>query len=393
MPDQRASATEHRIPVVLVTGFLGSGKTTLMNRLLKAPAFARAGVVVNEYGTVSIDHLLVASPKARTRIIDSGCLCGHVHEEVASSLLDLHHRAQGDPAAGFDCVLIETSGLADPVPIIQIITTDHDVSTRFELRTVVTVVDAVHGAARLATHAESLKQAAVADTLVVSKIDLAEGNAIEALETRLSAINPAARRLRAAYGSVDAETVLGQPGFRITERSDAARAWLADCAYHDHVAPASADTSIRTFALEHESEITVPGLVLWLNLLAGMRGGGLLRVKGVVNVEGRPFAIQAVQTVISEPQPLDAWPDDDRRSRLVFIVRGMDADDVHRTFAVFDFDAGRAPRNAWIDPANYRCFAATMELFRRTTGRAMAGPALDRSSVPNAVRIAWPPRL
>ena len=150
-----------RIPVVIVTGFLGSGKTTLVNRLLKDRAYSRAAVVVNEFGDVSVDHVLMAAPPKRLRVIDSGCLCGHVHEEVATRLFDLlDHRTRGGDA-DFDGVLIETSGLADPVPIIQIILTDTAAARAFELRSVVTVCDGVHGAMQLDTHEESVKQAAV----------------------------------------------------------------------------------------------------------------------------------------------------------------------------------------------------------------------------------------
>ncbi|HSQ81269.1 MAG TPA: GTP-binding protein [Casimicrobiaceae bacterium] len=371
------SRREPRVPVVLVTGFLGSGKTTLVNRLLKAPAFARAAVVVNEFGTVSIDHLYVSAPAARTRVIDSGCLCGHVHEQVASSLLDLHARRGRDAEAGFDCVLIETSGLADPVPIIQIITTDPAVSARFDLRTVVTVVDGVHGRQQLTAHDESRKQAAIADTLVISKIDIASAAELDALAGVLQGTNPCARQIRAVQGRIDAQAVLDGRGFSAADRSEVARQWLGDPGYAEANPPAGADLSIRSFVLRHEGEITVPGLVLWMNLIAGMRGRGLLRVKGIANVEGRPYAIQAVQTVVSEPQALDGWPDDDRGTRLVFITRGMDPAEVERTFATFDFDAGRAPRNTRIDPATYRRFAETMELFRGSSIQNRSNGAID----------------
>ncbi|MES1266010.1 MAG: GTP-binding protein, partial [Variovorax sp.] len=169
-----SEAQSPRIPVLLVTGFLGSGKTTLVNRLLKTQAFARAAVVINEYGKVSIDHVLVSAPRYRMRVIDSGCLCGHVHEEVASSLLDLHSKRLRNPDLDFDFVLVEMSGLADPVPVIQILLTDKFVTELFELRTVITVADGIHGAGHLAQHPESIKQTAVADTIVISKSDIAD---------------------------------------------------------------------------------------------------------------------------------------------------------------------------------------------------------------------------
>jgi G3E family GTPase len=366
----------------LVTGFLGSGKTTLVNRLLKAPPFARAAVVVNEYGEVSVDHVLVQAPRRRMRIIDSGCLCGHVHEEVASSLLDLCARRDAGGSIDFDCVLIELSGLADPVPVIQLMLTDRTVSEFYELRSVIAMADGVHGGDHLRQHDVSIKQAAVADTIVVSKVDLADERRIADLAARLAGINPGARQWQVAHGAVDPAQVLEHSAFDPTARSDAARGWLNDRAYAGAHAPASADPAISTFALTYDDEITLPGFVLWMNLLAGFRGTGLLRVKGIVNVEGRPYAVQAVQTIVSEPVPLPAWPDDDRRSRLVFITRGIDAADIRRTFATFRFDAGRAARNMTIDPATYARFAETIELFRSSPAASEpSNPAIQKSEM------------
>jgi G3E family GTPase len=374
-----------RVPVLLVTGFLGSGKTTLVNRLLKSRAFARAAVVVNEYGEVSIDHVLVEAPRRRMRVIDGGCLCAHMHEEIASSLLDLYVKRDRDPELDFDFVLIEMSGLADPVPVIQNLLTDRHVTSLYELKTVIAVADGVHGAAHLSQHRESVKQAAVADTIVISKTDLSDCVGLDALAARLSAINPGARQLRVAHGEVHATEILDHAGFDLAGRSEAARGWLNDRSYAATVPAASADPAISTFALSYDEEITLPGFVLWMNLLAGFRGAGLLRVKGIVNVEGRPYAVQAVQTIISEPVALDAWPeDDDRRSRLVFITRGIDAADIRRTFATFRFEGGRAERNMVIDPETYARFRDTIELFRTSLPR---GPANVSDEVKNELEL------
>lgn len=352
-----------RVPVLLVTGFLGSGKTTLVNRLLKLHDFSRAAVVVNEYGEVSIDHVLVQAPRYRMRVVDSGCLCGHVHDEIASSLLDLH--AKRRPDRDFDRVLIEMSGLADPVPVIQLLLTDPHVTALYELKTVIAVADGLHGGDHLLRHAESVKQAAVADTIIASKTDLADCAQLDALAARLAAINPGARQLRVTRGEVSASEILDHAGFDVAGRSATARGWLNDRSYAKSVAPASADLAIATFTLTYDEEITLPGFVLWMNLLAGFRGANLLRVKGIVNVEGKPYAVQAVQTVLSEPVALDEWPEgDDRRSRLVFITRGIDPSDIRRTFETFRFDAGRAARNMTINPQIYARFRDTIELFR-----------------------------
>jgi G3E family GTPase len=374
-----------RVPVLLVTGFLGSGKTTLVNRLLKTRAFARAAVVVNEYGEVSIDHVLVEAPRRRMRVIDGGCLCAHVHEEIAASLLDLYVKRDRDPSFDFDFVLIEMSGLADPVPVIQTLLTNRHVTSLYELKTAIAVADGVHGVDHLARHPESVKQAAVADTIVVSKTDLADCAALDALAARLAAINPGARQLRVAHGAVHATEILDHAGFDLSGCSEAARGWLNDRSYAATVPSASADPAISTFALSYDEEITLPGFVLWMNLLAGFRGAGLLRVKGIVNVEGRPYAVQAVQTIVSEPVALDAWPDgDDRRSRLVFITRGIDAADIRRTFETFRFDGGRAPRNITINPETYARFRDTIELFRSSPPR---GPAMTSNAFNNELEI------
>lgn len=354
-----------RVPVLLVTGFLGSGKTTLVNRLLRLNDFSRAAVVVNEYGEVSIDHVLVEAPRYRMRVVDSGCLCGHVHDEIASSLLDLQAKRGRRPERDFDCVLIEMSGLADPVPVIQLLLTDPHVTTYYELKTVIAVADGVHGGNHLVRHPESIKQAAVADTVILSKSDIADCARLDALARQIAAINPGARQLRVARGDVCAAEILNHAGFDVTNRSDAARGWLNDRSYAATVAPASADPAIATFALTYNEEITLPGFVLWMNLLAGFRGAGLLRVKGIVNVEGQPYAVQAVQTIVSEPVPLAGWPEDhDRRSRLVFITRGIDPADIRRTFETFKFEGGRAARNMTINPQTYARFRDIVELFR-----------------------------
>jgi G3E family GTPase len=362
-----------RVPVLLVTGFLGSGKTTLVNRLLKLKHFSRAAVVVNEYGEVSIDHVLVEAPRYRMRVFDSGCLCGHVHDEIASSLLDLQAKRSRRPDRDFDCVLIEMSGLADPVPVIQLLLTDPHVTTYYELKTVIAVADGVHGGDHLVRHPESIKQATVADTIILSKSDIADCARLDALAQQIAAINPGARQLRVARGDVHAAEVLNPAGFDIACRSDAARSWLNDRSYATTVPAPSADPAVATFTLTYDDEITLPGLVLWMNLLAGFRGAGLLRVKGIVNVEGRPYAVQAVQTIVSEPAPLAQWPDDhDRRSRLVFITRGIDPADIRRTFETFKFEGGRAARNMTINPQTYARFRDTIELFRTSPRSAAA---------------------
>lgn len=368
-----------RIPVVLVTGFLGSGKTTLVNRMLKTHAYARAAVVVNEFGEVSVDHALVEAPPGRMRVIDGGCLCGHVHEEVATSLLELLEQRGSGGDAEFDRVLIETSGLADPVPIIQILLTDTIIASAFQLQTVITVCDSVHGAMHLDDHDEAVKQAAVADVLVLSKCDVASDTAVASLSSRLAALNAGAVQLRAVHGTLDV-ALPERVGYAITDRPAEAQAWLNDSMYASTTPAAGSDPGIRSFTLTHDAPVTVPGLVVWMNLLAGFRGAGLLRVKGIVNVEGCPYAVQAVQTIVSEPVALERWPDEhERRSRLVFITRGIAPEEIRRTFSTFAFEGGRDRRNLVIRPEIYARFKETMELFREGVRRNSKAPPPRRA--------------
>jgi G3E family GTPase len=351
------------VPVWLITGFLGSGKTTLVNRLLKDAALSQAAVVVGEYGEVGLDHVLVEAPQKRVRLVDSGCICGHVHDEIAARLLDLDAAHDQGPEHRFDCVLIETSGLADPVPIVQLLLTDEAIAGRFVLRSVITVVDGLMGEDSLERHPESAKQLAVADTVVISKTDVADGCAIDALRARVSTLNPGARQFIAARGQVDADALLEASAWSVGARPRESHVWLEQL-LQAAAAPAVPDARIRTLSLVHEGEVTRPGLVLWLNLLAGFRGAGLLRVKGIVNVEGRPVAIHAVQKVISEPVELDDWPDADHRTRLVVIARGMGEDDIRATFDAFRIEAGRDRRNTVLRPERYREFQRVIQAFR-----------------------------
>ncbi|MGH8618271.1 MAG: CobW family GTP-binding protein [Burkholderiales bacterium] len=362
-----AGPSDGPIPVTVITGFLGSGKSTLANRLLKSAEFERAAVVINEYGEIGVDHIFVDAPRRRLRMVDSGCLCGHVHEEVASRLLDLQQRrSEGDAESEYDCVLIETSGLADPVPIVQILLTDREVMRHYALRSVITVADGLHGVRHLEQHIESVKQAAVADTFIIAKTDLADRARVDTLRGRLAAINPSARMFEAAHGEIDPAVLASTAGFSASERPASVQAWLNDAAYTERMAvPATDGRGIQTFTLEHDDPVTLPGFVLWMNLLGGLKGAGLLRAKGVVNVEGRPYAMQIVQNIISEPVPLENWPEGfATKSRLVFITRGIGADEVRQTFRAFACEAGRAPRNMTIDPARFAAFRETIQIFR-----------------------------
>lgn len=365
--DARSAAL---IPVTILTGFLGSGKTTLLNHLLQQPALADAAVIVNEFGDVGIDHLLVSAPAENMVLLDTGCLCCTVRGDLVQTLADLYRKRASGAVPPFGHLIIETTGLADPVPVLQTIVADEELGAVYRLHDVVTLVDAVHGAAQLDAHPESLKQAAVADALLVTKTDLAAPAAAHALRRRLERINPGADVHEVVRGAIDPAVFLRGNVYDPRTKPPDVERWLKALAHerndaahgHDHDVNRH-DRQIRAFCLYHDRPIRRAGLVMWLDMLAGLRGANLLRVKGVLNVEGDPVVIHAVQTVVHEPVVLDAWPTQDRRSRLVFITKDIAREAIARTFDAFDYAPASAARTA-IDPGAYAQFVEAMKGFR-----------------------------
>lgn len=361
-----------RTPVSIITGFLGSGKTTLLNHLLQQPAMAGAAVIINEFGEIGLDHLLVTTPSENTVLLASGCLCCTVRGDLVETLADLYRKRRDREVPGFDRVVVETTGLADPVPIIQTAVTDGEIAPLYRLDAVVTLVDAVHGASQLDCHQESIKQVAVADRVLLTKTDLALRQEVDALRGRLARINPGAPVLEVAHGAIDPQELFGAgledaaaPGANITR-------WLREEAYAgaDHHHDSSSrdvnrhDDNIRAFCIYHDRPVSVTGMTVWLEALAALRGTNLLRVKGLFNVDGRPVAVHAVQTLIHEPVELAAWPGEDRRSRAIFITRDMARGDVEKTFEALSLaDMPRGPQQM-IDPRAYAQFVSAMDKFR-----------------------------
>jgi G3E family GTPase len=306
------------IPVSVVTGFLGSGKTTLIARVLRDPAFARTAVIVNEFGEIGLDHDLIATSDETLTVLTTGCLCCAVRGDLVDTLLDLHRRCS-EGTASYDRVLIETSGLADPAPILHALMTDRAVAAAHSLDTVLTVVDTLHADATLDRHPEARRQVALADAITLSKTDLAEPDA--ALEDRLSALNPTADRLRSADLS---------PASLFAGATDAARsarfAALPDQPARSPFDRARHSGGIETFALLRERPVPALALTLLLQALSEHCGARLLRMKGLVDIAempGRPALLHGVRHVFSPPEFLPRWPTEDRRTRLVFIAQGV----------------------------------------------------------------------
>ena len=359
---------DDRIPVSIITGCLGSGKTTLLNRLLANRAMSDTAVIINEFGEIGLDHLLVTTPTETTVLLEDGCICCTVRGDLVQTLVNLHKRRGAGGLPPFRRVVIETTGLADPVPIIQTVATDEQAACVYRLDAVVTLVDAVHGGTQIDTQDEALKQIGVADRIVLTKTDIADTVNVANLRDRIVAINPGATVLTAVQGVIDASELFGAglaSGVHDPERFSR---WLSHDAYVAASMPGHAHHrhgGIEAFATMYEEPITGSGFATWLTMLASLRGPQLLRCKALLNIEGRPVAVHAVQTVIHEPVELERWPDDDRRSRLVFITRGLGRDEIERTFEAFRLAIPRsdgAPRT--IDPAQYAQFLDAAQRFR-----------------------------
>jgi G3E family GTPase len=314
-----------RIPVTIVTGFLGSGKTTLIRELLATPEGADTALVINEYGEVGIDHALLRASSDATVLLGNGCVCCAVRTDLQESLRTLFaDRAQG-AVPSFERVVIETSGLADPGPVLQTFASDRALGEAFHLQALVTVVDAPGGAGNLAHAPEARQQVALADRIVLSKTDRADAAAVAALCARIGELT-AAPVATAAHGVI-------APGFLLDEGLDLP---VRAAQVHDHAHAHS--HGIDSFALFFADPLPWPVFEQAMAVLTALRGPDLLRVKGLVAVEGArgPVVVQAVQHVAHRPVELEDWPDDDRRSRLVFITRNLPRAAVEPLFAAIE---------------------------------------------------------
>jgi G3E family GTPase len=354
------------IPVWVLTGFLGSGKTTLLARLLKHPRLQRTAVIINEFGAVGLDHDLVESGEESFVTLQTGCLCCTLRGDLVATLADILRRRDQGSVLQFERVVIETSGLADPAPILHALMLDAGLSRRLTLAGVVTTVDAVNGLHTLQSYPESAKQVALADCLILTKTDLLEGQPAR-LHSHLMAANPAARRLTASFGDVDPDALFERQPPGATARSRDRDAWHALADHSEH-ARAMADThrhaeQISCFTLLRAQPMQAITLTLLLEILADHCGADLLRLKGIVNVAespDRPAVIHGVQHVFHPVAWLDRWPSEDRRSRLVFIVRDIPQAWIDALIAALETEVGEVMG---------QCSAAPPDLYPRPLSR------------------------
>jgi G3E family GTPase len=327
----------------LLTGFLGAGKTSLLKRLLGQPGLSDTAVLINEFGEVGIDHLLVEEVDEDVVLLQSGCVCCTIRGDLKEALIRLHGRRQRGEVSPFRRLVIETTGLADPAPIVATLTADPMLRHHFRMGNIIVVIDAVNGAGNLSAFAECRRQVAVADRLVISKIDLAAGDAVAALRSRLATFNPTAEIVETSEEDAAHASLVTRDVQDAEARLQEVRRWLATTAgtaepnHHSRIDRDRHGGDIRTFVLVRHEPLDWAAFGLWLSMLLNRHGSGILRVKGLLRIAGRdsPIVVQGVQHLIHRPVHLDRWPDDLVGTRLVMIVRGLDPDLVRESFDTF----------------------------------------------------------
>ena len=356
-----------RIPVSIITGFLGTGKSTLLNRLLKDPAMSDAAIIINEFGDVSIDHMLVESAGEGIIELAEGCLCCTVRGELVDTLAELMDGIQTGKLKPVKRVVIETTGLADPAPVMQSVMGNPVIAQNFVLNGMITVVDAVNGLSTLDNHQEAVKQAAVADRLVMTKRALADAATISALTARLQALNPRATIEDGDKTEWSATGLLDNGLYDAGSKNADVGRWLGEEAVHDHHDHDHGhdhhhhhdvnrhDASIRSFSIIHDQPVSPMAIDMFVDLLRSAHGEKLLRMKAIVKLSdnpARPLVLHGVQNIFHTPERLAAWPDPaDQRTRMVLITKDLPEAFVQDLFAAFTSAPGidRPDRQAMTD--------------------------------------------
>ena len=330
-------AARPKLPVFLLTGFLGSGKTSLLNALLDAPQFANSAVIVNEFGEIGLDHALVQSSIDNVVLLEAGCLCCTIADSLHETLADLQFRRVRGEVPPFERVVIETTGLADPAPILNTLLGHKLVTEHYRLDAVIVTVDAAHVRQELARHREVAKQIAVADRLVITKVDLVPELQVAEVEEIIRSLNPGAEVLRSRQASAALEAFSTSFAQSKTLSAYEPQPHAHDVNRHDE--------HVRAHCFVLDAPVSWSGIAAWSRVLVDTLGDRLLRCKGLVQVgeTGEIIFLQGVQRVFHAPERLPGWPDADHRSRLVCITRDVDDAEIRRTLPALELPAGSDP--------------------------------------------------
>ena len=328
-----------QIPVTVITGFLGSGKTTLLSSILKKKEMQKTAVIINEFGEIGLDHALIEHTDENIVELQSGCICCTIQGDLNKTLIDLFDKMMNGKVSSFNRVLIETTGLANPVPIIHTLMSSIELIRIYSLDGVITVVDSVNGEKTLDLHEESLKQLALAEKIILSKTDIIDKDEIKSLIYRIKEINPVSQIIFSKFGNIPLEEIFGLGAYDPYKKSADVKKWLAaekykDKKHHHHHDVNRHNENIRAFSMMSENPVNMIAFSFFRDMITAALGANLLRMKGIVNIAGeeRPAVIHGVQHIFHPVQWLETWPDNDRRTKLVFITQNIKKEQIEDFF-------------------------------------------------------------
>ena len=320
----------NQIPVTVITGFLGSGKTTLLSSILKKKEMQKTAVIINEFGEIGLDHALIEHTDENIVELQSGCICCTIQGDLNKTLIDLFDKMMNGKVSSFNRILIETTGLANPVPIIHTLMSSIELIRIYSLDGVITVVDSINGEKTLDLHEESLKQLALAEKIILSKTDIVDKDEIKSLIYRIKEINPVSQIIFSKFGNIPLEEIFGLGAYDPYKKSADVKNWLAaekykDKKHHHHHDVNRHNENIKAFSMMNENPVNMIAFSFFRDMITAALGANLLRMKGIINIAGEehPAVIHGVQHIFHPVQWLETWPDNDRRTKLVFITQNI----------------------------------------------------------------------